>query len=481
MSRSGCTAAVILLLIPATARLQGQQLEITRPPKLAPPAPLKIPRVEQTTLPNQLRLYVIEQHEVPVVRLILSVKGGGRTDESRPGLASFTADMLDEGADTLDALGIAAQTEYLGAELTTGADWDRTLVSMKAPTRALNAVVDLMATVVLAPSFREEEVRRQRDLRLAAILQQRDEPETVAALAFNALVFPEGHPYHEPLTGDSAATASLDSAMVRNFYTSSFRPDQATMIVAGDITLDRARQVVSRAFGSWRPSGAPAPRASSATAPSSPPTAVYLVDKPGAVQSVIMIGNPGVDRRSPDYYALEVMNTLLGGSFSSRLNYNLRETRGYTYGARSDFAYRALPGPFSARAAVRTDVTDSSLVEFFREFKRIRDSAVTEEELRRAKSFIALQLPGAFETATDLASQLSGLLVFGLPLEYYRTYTSQIMRITAEDVQRVARKYVRPDRVSIVVVGDVKKIQDRIGALGLGVMKQVDLEGNPVQ
>jgi predicted Zn-dependent peptidase len=415
------------------------------------------------------------------VQLVLSVNGGGRSDESHPGLASFTAEMLDEGADTLDAFGIAAQAAYLGAELETGADWDRTLVALKVPAKTLRPAVDLMATVALEPSFRSEEVRRQRDLRLAAILQQRDQPTVVASLAFNALVFPTGHPYHKPLTGDSAATAILDSAMVRAFYRRTFRPEHATMIVSGDITLAQARRVVARAFGGWRPRAEAAAAASAPVAPTppSPSTTVYLVDKPGAPQSVIMIGNPGVDRRSPDYYALQVMNTLLGGSFSSRLNQNLRETKGYTYGALSAFQYRPLPGPFFARAAVRTDVTDSSLVEFFREFKRIRDSAVTHDELRRAKAFIALQLPGEFETASDLANQLSGLLIFGLPLEYYRSYIPRIMRVTAEDVQRVGRKYVRPDRVSVVVVGDVGKIRADIKALSLGPLEQVDMQGNP--
>lgn len=477
------TAGMTLLMAWPPAKLLAQELDISRPPKLATPAPLKIPKVQQTTLANGLKLYVIEQHEVPLVQLILSVEGGGRTDERNPGLTSFTANMLDEGADTLDAFGIAAQVAYLGADLMTSATWDRTLVALKVATRTLNPAVDLMATVALKPSFRTVEVERQRDLRLAAILQQRDQPYVVASLAFNALVFPAGHPYHKPLTGDSAATAKLDSAMVRAFYRRAFRPDRATMIVSGDITLAQARRVVARGFGSWRSEPAESAKSSAQASPGAPSvaTSVYLVDKPGAAQSVIMIGNPGVDRRHPDYYALEVMNTLLGGSFSSRLNYNLRETKGYSYGAGSGFEYRPLPGPFSAGAGVRTDVTDSSLVEFFREFKRIRDSAVTDDELKRAKSFIALQLPGEFETASDLANQLTGLLVFGLPLEYYRTYIPRIMRVTAEDVQRVARQYVRPDRVSIVVVGDVKKIRDRVDALGLGVLKQVDLEGNPVQ
>jgi zinc protease len=477
------TRMLLTLLVSAIpTALLGQELDIGHAPKLGPPPVLKIPPVHRAVLPNGLKLYVIEQHEVPVVQLILSVEGGGRADLRQAGLASFTADMLDEGADTLDAFGIAAQAAYLGADLETGADWDRSHVTLKVPARNLRPGVDLMAAVSLEPSFRSREVNRQRDLRLAAILQQRDDPSVVASLAFNAVVFPGGHPYHQPLIGDSGATASLDSTMVRRFYHRNFRPDRASMIVSGDITLDQARRVITGGFGSWKAAAgsAPAPGTQKSPAASSA-TTVYLVDKPGAAQSVIAIGNPGVDRLSPDYYALQVMNVLLGGSFSSRLNQNLRETKGYTYGAQSGFEYRPLPGPFIAEAAVRTDVTDSSLVEFFREFKRIRDSAVPDDELQRAKSFIALQLPGEFETASDLAGRLSRLLVFGLPLEYYRDYIPRIMRVTAADVQRVARKYVRPDRVSIVVVGDVKKIQPGVAGLKLGPLRQVDMQGKPVR
>jgi zinc protease len=458
--------------------LAAQQLDITHPPRLGAPPPLKIPPVQRTSLANGVQLYVIEQHEVPVVQLLLSVRGGGRNDGTEPGLASFTGNMLDEGADTLDAFGIAAREAYLGADLETGADWDATEIGLKVPAKTLSAALDLMATVALKPSFRSDVVKRQRDLRLAAILQQRDEPDVVAGKTFDALVFPAGHPYHEPLIGDSGSTVSLDSTMVREFYRRTFRPDRATMIVSGDITLPEARTMVEREFGAWRPTKA-ADNLASRISPPVPrgATTVYLVDKPGAAQSVIVIGGPGVDRRSPDYYALEVMNTLLGGSFSSRLNQNLRETKGYTYGAGSAFEYRPLPGPFVAQAAVRTNVTDSSLVEFFREFRRIRDSTVSSSELRRAKNFIALQLPGEFETASDLATQLGELLVFGLPLDYYRTYIPKIMRVTSADVQRVARKYVQPDKLTIVVVGDVAKIRPGIEALQLGPVKEVPAEG----
>jgi zinc protease len=209
----------------------------TTPPRLGAPPTLHLPRVQTATLPNGLRLYVVEMHEVPLVQVLLRTPGGGREDRSRPGLASFTANMLDEGADTLDAFGIAAQAEYLGAVLRTGADWDHMFVSLKAPKRTLGPALGLMSAVALRPTFKAAEVARQRDLRLAAILQQQDEPQVVASLAFNALVFPAGHPYHASLTGDSASTVALDSATVRDFYRREFVPTGADLIVTGDITL----------------------------------------------------------------------------------------------------------------------------------------------------------------------------------------------------------------------------------------------------
>jgi zinc protease len=446
-------------------------IDPTTPPELGPPPVLHIPPVQTAELPNGVKLYLVEMHEVPLVQWTLTVAGGGREDDSLPGLASFTANMLDEGADTLDAFGIAAQAAYLGASLRTGSDWDEIAVWLSVPRRTMDRALDLMSKVALAPTFRGADIARQRSLRLAEILQQRAQPTVVASLTSYALLYPEGHPYHASLTGDSSSTAALDSAVVRQFYRSVFRPGRAHLIVTGDITLAQARAAAQRYFGSWKNSGSPPP--APAAAPSLPKpwqgnTTVYLVDKPGAAQSVIRIGAPGVSRRSPDYYAIEVMNTILGGSFSSRINQNLRETHGYTYGAGSGFAYRPLPGPWIASSSVRTDVTDSSLVEFFREFRSIRDSAVSSVELRRAKSYIALGLGSEFETTSQMAGHIDDLLEFGLPLDYYNSYTRGIMAVTAADVQRVARTYLQPGHLAVVVVGDIAKIRPGIEALQLG-------------
>ncbi|HEX5387780.1 MAG TPA: pitrilysin family protein [Gemmatimonadales bacterium] len=477
--------------------LAGQAPAITHPPVLSPPAPLHVPAVHRGRLPNGIGLYVVEQHEVPLVELTLLVKGGGRSDGARGGLASFTAGMLDEGADTLDAFGIAAAADYLGADLATGADWDRSYVSLKVPRRNLAGALDLMAAVTLRPTFHSADVARQRALRLAGITQERDDPEVVAGETLASILYPRGHPYHRPLHGDSAAVSGFDSAAVRGFWREHYRPNRATMVVAGDITLAEATRMVGQAFGSWEAGGECAPNGRRGAAqkgsgaeptvclsgeppvPSAPrhrsdpvrPPArltIYLVDKPSAPQSVIAVGGAGVDRRNPDYYALRVMNTVLGGSFSSRLNQTLREVKGYSYGAGSSFEFRPLPGPFVAGTAVRTDVTDSSLVYLLKELRGIRESPVNPAELGRAKSYITLGLPGDFETTSELASRIAGLLLFGLPLDYYDHFAPRIDAVTAADVQRVARRYIQPDHLAVVIVGDVTRIRPRVEALGLG-------------
>ncbi len=455
---AGCLALL-------AGRLQAQ---VATPPTLAPPPALKTPAVNEARLPNGIRLVVVPMHEVPLVQAVLSVRGGGREDGPLAGLATFTAGMLDKGAGSRDANTIAADVAYLGATLIAGADWNATNISLRVPRRTMGPALDLLADVALRPTFASAEVKRQRDLRLANLVQQRDNPGVVATLAYNALVFPEKHPYHRPLGGDSASTAALDSTTVRGFYRQSFRPGRATIIITGDISLPEAKAEVEKRFGAWKASPTGPPPETRADAPSMLQTTVYLVDKPGAAQSVIRIGHPGVDRSGPDYYPLQVMNTLLGGSFSSRLNTNLRETRGYTYGARSSFDYQPLPGAFTAAADVRTDVSDSSLVEFFRELRLIRDSVVAPEELERTKQYLALRVPGSFETTGQVAGQIGNLLTFGLPFTWFDDYVRRIMSVSAADVQRVARRYVHPDSMTVVVVGDIQRIRPGIEKLGLG-------------
>ncbi len=470
-------SASLALAALAPAPAPAQALVRERPPALGTPARLTVPVVRASRLANGLALQVVEQLELPLVQVIVSFPGGSRLDGDTPGLAAFTANMLDEGAGTRDAAALQSELAFLGAALQASADWDRVVVSLKVPVRTLDPALDLLADVLRRPTFRADEVRRQRDLRLTALLQQRDQPNALADLAFNAVVFPEGHPYHRSAGGDSASVAAFDSARVRAFYVRTIRPDSARIVVVGDLAEGDARQRLERRLGDWRVAGALAVPAPITVAPHREArTRVYLVDKPGAAQSVISIGWPGVDRRSPDYAALMVMNTLLGGSFSSRLNSNLREEKGYTYGASSRFTFRRAPGPFVASAAVRTNVTDSSLVEFLRELRAMRDAPVSDEELQRGRAYIELGLPGSLESTSQVAATMAQLAVFGLSLDELTTYADRVRRVSAADVQRVAREYLTPDRATVVVVGDLAQVRPAIEALRLGEIVTLEVK-----
>jgi zinc protease len=468
-------AAVVLLAAPLALQAQAG-FDRTKPPTLPDPAPLTVPAVKVSRLGNGAQLRVVEHRELPLVQVTLQVAGGARLDRDTPGLASFTAGMLDEGAGTRDANALQAELAFLGASLFTTADWDNTTISLKVARRNLEPALDLMADIALRPRFVEAEVRRQRDLRLAGLLQQKDQARSLASLAFNQTLFPAGHPYHNAIGGDSSSTARLDSAMVREFYAGSFRPNRAAFTVVGDLTEADAKRLLDARFGAWRAQGAertPAPVLAEARRPAG--TQVYLVDKPAAAQSVIYIGAPGVERTSADFAAIQVMNTILGGSFSSRLMTNLRETKGYTYGASAGFTWRPLPGPYIASSDVRTDVTDSSLVEFFREMRLIRDSTVSPVELARAKAYLRLGIPGDLESTSQIAGQITGLAAYNLPLTWLQEYSGAIDRVTAADVQRVARRYVPADSAVIVVVGDLAKVRAGIEALKLGPSTVLDV------
>jgi predicted Zn-dependent peptidase len=467
--------AALLAALPIGA-LAAQQPDRSRPPTLPAPPALRLPAVQTDTLANGLELAVVEMHKVPVVDVTLMVDAGtGRDPDSLPGLATFTALMLQQGAGSRSALDIADEAAFLGASLNTGASYDGAFASLHVPKRRLGPALDLLADVVLRPTLPDSEVVRQRDLRRAQILQQQDQPVAMANIAFAAIIFGASHPYGRPTGGTEASTAALSRDRVADFYRSYYRPNGARLLVVGDVTLEEARQLVAARWGTWvrveaSPEAAPPPPAGSERT-------IYLVDKPGAAQSVFRIGQVGVSRSTPDYFPLEVLNTILGGPFTSRLNQNLRETHGYTYGAGSQFAMRRQAGPFVASSSVVTAKTDSALIEFLRELRRIRDDSVPQAELDKAKAYVTLGLPGEFETTRGAARQFADLLQYGLPLDYYAGYIPRINAVTAADVQRVARQYLDLDHIAIVVVGDKNQIASGLAALHEGPIVERDMWG----
>jgi zinc protease len=474
------STALLLLAVYPSSRLAAQVVDRTKPPQLPPAPALKLPVVQTATLGNGLTLAVVEMHKVPVVDVEVMVDAGAARDPAdAPGLATFTAAMLQQGAGTRGALEVADEAAFLGAELNTTASFDGAVASVHVPKRRLESALDLLADVVLRPAFSDSEVNRQRELRGAQLVQQRDEPVAVANVAFPAIVFGAAHPYGHPLNGTDAATAVLARPRVVEFYRAYYRPDDARILIVGDMSLAEARRLVAARFGAWK--RAPVPAFPTAGAPALAARAVYLIDKPGAAQSVIRIGHVGPPRTTPDWYTLDVLNTILGGAFTSRLNQNLRETHGYTYGAFSQFAVRRLSGAFVALASVVTAKTDSSLIEFLKELRRIRDEPVPAAELAKAKAYVTLGLPGEFETTGGAAARFRELLVYGLPLDYYTQYIQRINAVTAADVQRVAHQYIDPDHFDIVVVGDKNQIEAGIKALNEGPVVYRDVWGQEIK
>lgn len=447
---------------PAAAR-PGPEYPTTAP-EVGPAPALRLPTPTRRTLANGMTVLYVPMKELPLVQATLVTRGGISDDPAAlPGLASFTAEMLDEGAGGRSALELADAFEQLGASLSTSAGWDAAQIGMGVLRSRFADALPLLADVAMRPDFPEHEVRRIRDERLTELARARDEARIIASNAFASLVYGADHPYGRATT--SEATRRIDRAALAEFHRRYYRPGNTTLILVGDVD-DSLHPVVERAFGAWSAGAAAAP-----VAPRPPQlgsTRIYLIDKPGAPQSEIRIGHPAVARDNPDFYALQVLNTILGGAFTSRLNQNLRETHGYTYGAGSSFAARRGEGPFLASSAVVTQKTDSALIEFFRELNRIRDEAVPADELERAKRYIALGLPQGFETTGQVAGRLAELVVYDLPLDYYDSYVQRILAVTAADVQRVARQYVRPDRATVVVVGDRQAIEPGLRALPLG-------------
>jgi zinc protease len=460
--------ALALSVVLAVATLSAQRPDRSKPPAIGAVPALKLPEIQKRQLSNGLRVWIVELHEVPVVQVNLVVLSGSADDPTgKYGIANLTAALLTEGAGSRSALEIADAIDFLGADLTAASGIDSAAVRLHAPVARLAEALPIMADVAIRPTFPQDELERARQQRLTGLIQARDDPATIASLAFSRVLYGSSHRYGIATMGTAETIKGFTREDLRAFYSATFRPDNATLLVVGDITPDKVLPLVETSFGGWKAQATSGARAKLPAPPARTRREVYLIDKPDAPQSQIRIGTVGVPRSTPDYFPLQVMNTILGGSFSSRLNMNLREKRGYTYGASSSFDMRIEAGPFVAAAAVQTDKTAESLQEFFNELNAILQP-VPGEELARSKNYVSLRFPGGFETSVDISRRVEEVIVYRLPDDYFSRYVQNIEAVTAADVQRVARKYIPPDRLAVVVVGDRKTIEPRIRALNLG-------------
>ena len=465
-----------LVLVAASVTLAAQQPDRMQPPPLGPAPSLKLPAIQKQRLSNGLAVWIVEHHEVPLAQINLIVRSGSAADPiGKYGVGSLTAAMLDEGAGTRSSLDLADAIEFLGANLSTASSFDASSIRMSVPVSKLAEALPLMSDVALRPSFPVSELDRLRKERLTGLLQARDNAGALIQLAFPRIVFGPTHRYGTSANGLPATIEALTVDDLKTFYRSHFRPDNATLLVVGDLTPATALPMLERAFGNWKADGMAPLVADVPNAPQLTKRQVYLVDKPEAAQSQIRIGWVGVSRSTPDYAVLEVLNTVLGGSFTSRLNQNLREKNGYAYGASSGFDMRLSAGPFLASAGVQTDKTADALKEFFNELNGIL-TPVPPDELAKARNYVALGFPGEFETTGDMARKLEELVIYNLPDTTFSDFVPSVTAVTAADLQRAAARFVQPERMAVVVVGDLKLIEGPIRALNLGPITRVPVD-----
>lgn len=475
---TGAMSVLALAAIQSTASAQGS-FDRTKPPGLGPPPRVSLPPIVTRELPNGLKLMIVEQHELPLVDFVLLVGSGSTTDPaSKTGVANLTAAMLREGTTTRKSLEIADQIAFLGISLSPSSSWESSTLSLHTPTAQLDSALALFADVALHPSFPATDFERIRKSRLTDLIRLKDQGPAIANVAFPAIIYGSRHPYGAATLGTEASVKSLSVADLQNYYQANFKPNNSTLIIVGDVNPNQVEQKISAVFGAWQ-RGDVSPLTYT-DPPKAGATTIYLIDKPGAAQSSFRIGSVGVPRSTKDFFALTVMNTILGASFTSRLNQNLRETRGYTYGASSRFDMRRAAGPFSASAEIVAAKTDSALLEFMKELSGIRQ-AVPASELSKAKRYLQLQLPGNFETTQDIAFQLIPVALYGLPLDYYNNYVQNIEAVTQADVARVAQQYINPGSLAVVIVGDRKSIEPALKAINVAPIVLRDMSGQPIQ
>ncbi len=470
------TVLVLLMAAVAPVTLSAQKPDRAKPPAIGPAPSLKLPAIQKQKLSNGLAVWIVEHHEVPLAQVNLIVRSGSAADPiGKFGVGSLAAAMLDEGAGSRSSLDLADALEFLGANLTTTSSFDYSAVRLSVPVSKLGDALPVMADVALRPTFPASELERLRKDRLTSLLQARDNPGALIQLAFPRVVFGPTHRYGTSANGLPPAIEALTVADLQAFYRAHYRPDNATLLVVGDVTPATFLPALEKSFGSWKSEGLAALVAEVPNAPQLKSRQVYLVDKPEAAQTQIRIGWVGVPRSTPDYAALQVLNTILGGSFTSRLNQNLRERNGFAYGASSAFDMRLAAGPFLASANVQTDKTGDAVREFFNELNAIL-TLVPADELTKAKNYVALGFPGEFESTGDLAQKLEELVVYNLPDETFTTFVAAVSKVTAAELQRLAARYIQPDKMAVVVVGDRRTIEGPIRQLNLGPVNIIPID-----
>jgi zinc protease len=469
-------AALVALLL--ACAMTAQNLDRSKIPPAGKPPALRVPAWTKANLANGAEFIVSEKHDLPLVSFMITFMGGSYQAEAagRRGLAGITAAMMSEGTRTRDGEALSNALQLLGTNVNVNIGGESGSIGFQSTTSKFPQALEILADMMVHPAFPAEALERLRAQRLVALTQGKDQPGTIAGRVFPKLLYGTAHPYGQNVTEETLKAITRDDVIA--FHKAYFQPGRALVSVVGDVNPSTVKATIEKALSAW-PRGGDKPSFVYPPLPAGHPPTIYLVDKPGAAQSTFAIGNPGPPRNTPDYYALQVMNTMLGGMFQSRLNANIREEKGYSYGVQSSFAFGKGPGAFRAGGDVVSLKSDAALVEFMKELRGIAGARpITDQELATAKDSLIQRLPGTFASVQNVNSAIVSLWTQGLPDNYYQQYSGKIAEVRKEDLVRVAKQYIDLEHLSIVIVGDRSNIEAPLKATGIAPITLLDIEGN---
>lgn len=471
-----CSLISAVLLLSTVASAQ-QPLDRSKIPVPGKAPELRVPEWTKSTLSNGAELIVSEKHDLPLVAFTITIQGGSHQAESatRRGVAAITAAMMSEGTKTRDGEALSSALQLLGTSVTVNVGAESGSIGFQSTASKFPQALDILADMMLNPAFPAEALERLRAQRLVALTQARDQTSAIASRVFPRVLYGTAHPFGQNVTEETLKAITRDDVVA--FHKAYFQPGRALVTVVGDVNPSTVKATIEKALAAW-PKGGEKPAFSYPALPAPHVPTIFLVDKPGAAQSTFAIGNPGPPRSTADYYALQVMNTMLGGMFQSRLNANIREEKGYSYGVSSQFAFGKGPGAFRTGGDIVSAKSDAALQEFMKELRGIGGTRpITDQELATAKDSLIQRLPGTFASVQSVNSAIVSLWTQGLSDKYYQDYAAKISDIKKEDVVRVAKQYIDLDHLAIVIVGDRATIEAPLKATGIAPITLLDIEG----
>jgi len=451
-------------------------------PEPGEPPEVSFPELQQTELSNGMKIILAERHFLPIVTFNLLIDAGYASDQfSLPGTAKLAMEMLDEGTKNRSSLQISQELDMLGAELHCGSNLDTSSVALSALKKNLHASLDIFADIILNPIFPEDDFNRLKKIQLSEIQREKVTPVQMALRVFPKLLYGSNHAYGNPLTGSGteASVSQISTEHLTTFHKTWFKPNHSTLVVVGDINLKEVRQILENLFKDWKQGDVPAKNIQPVTLPEN--SSVFILDRPGALQSIIFAGHIAPPKANPEEIAIEAVNNILGGTFTSRVNMNLREDKHWAYGAFTFLVNARGQRPFIAYAPVQTDKTREAMVEMARELKEIIGSKpITPEELEKVRKKQVLELPGSWETMSAIASSIAEIVQYQLPMDYFTQYPKRVKSLNVEQVEAAAKHVLHPEKLVWVVVGDREKIEGGVRELGFSQIHFLNADGNPI-